>query len=390
MRYQLMIVILLLPLLLKAQSDSLTFYKVDSTSYAMYANHQWKKLKLFGDDAIYNGYDYPNLRIRIADADLSLNNSSAALQQIRKATKQDSHNSYLLQQEIVADEMLGRIANAQKIIKHNPEMESLFPSLKKRYLISRFEVEGGAKLPDIYERENLHYLRLSIESRINRSLELRQSFQHFDQYLFTTNETTGRKFSVSQMQYYARISWQLNSGWSLRPAYHFISYKSDSISDNDNLFYLGLRKTFPYWHITFSALTNDLDKVRRQQFAVNTLFYPFGNTKFYCWVGITLRADTLNGNVIIPDAGLGFSIVKRVWLEAAITPSPIGDYAENEGEYIYNSGDRTLSKYVFILHGQISSHLELSFSWGYELKEQAVISYNYNQYGIIGGITWKI
>ena len=221
--------------------------------------------------------------------------------------------------------------------------------------------------------------------------------QHFDQQFSSPPDMQRRTVTTvtTQHQYFLLAALQLSSSWSLRSSVHSISYSSDSISGNDLQLYFGLRKFVPYGQFTFSALTSDLDNVRRQQFSFNAMVYPLGNAKLYIWTNLTLQADTLNGNVLIPDGGIGCSILPKIRVEGTFTPVAITDFAEDEGEYIYNSIDRTLRKFGVVLYAGVSSHVELSFAWQYENKERTPATSSgainrYNQFGIIGGLTWKI
>lgn len=397
MRFVVSLCFFMAPMLLKAQGDSLTFVKVDSISYSMYCNHEWKELREFGNRALDNGYDYPHLRVRLADANIALNRPSAALHHLRRGAKQNSADQYLLQQEVIANLMLVRMEPAQKITSQLPMADTLFQRIKMHSLISRFELEGGTKIPDLQGIGNLNYLRISAETRFSRSFFIRQSYQHFGQQFNSPADMQHRSVITltTQQQYYLLAAWQLSSTWSLRTSIHTIKYSADSSSGKDLQLYFGLRKYVPYGQLTLSALTSDLDNVRRQQFAINAMIYPLGNAKLYLWTNLTLQADTLNGNVLIPDGGVGFSLLPKIRLEGTFTPVAITDFAENEGEFIYNSVDRTLRKSGVVLYVAVSTHVEVSVAWQYENKEKLPataggIINRYNQFGIIGGLTWKI
>jgi hypothetical protein len=118
-----------------------------------------------------------------------------------------------------------------------------------------------------------------------------------------------------------------------------------------------------------------------KQFDAVLTTYPLGNTKFY-----TISRAAFADDLALTQV-LGYSPVKRVWLEGNATFGSYRTMLNNDAMYLYDDIDQKKSRYGASVYLSIGSKLMLRMNYTHDVKiRYGSSTILYNQQSITGGL----
>ena len=118
-----------------------------------------------------------------------------------------------------------------------------------------------------------------------------------------------------------------------------------------------------------------------KQFDAVLTTYPLGNTKLY-----TVSRAAFANDLALTQV-LGYSPVKRVWLEGNATIGSYRTMLNNDAMYVYDDIDQKKSRYGASVYLSIGTKLMLRMNYTHEVKiRYGSSTILYNQQSITGGL----
>lgn len=167
--------------------------------------------------------------------------------------------------------------------------------------------------------------------------------------------------------------------------YHYVKTPFNNYSYNNQLYFGGVKYSFPYLQLQAMMHTGTLSDTAYQQYDVSVKVNPTGNTNLYI---ITRGAY---GNEFVFTQIAGMKVMKNTWLEANIT---LGEYKvllDNDDLFLFNDIDTKKFKIGGTAYYLIAHKLLVSLNYIYEAKQKygATKGSLFNQYSITTGIIWN-
>lgn len=371
------------------------FQQVDSTSYALYLNSDWKRLLSYGNSAIDNGIDFPYLRLRLGYASFITGNYKAAIKEYYAVLKNDSYNqtaryyAYLCHKYL--NQNLQASFHAAYIDSGQLKKENILP-----YDWVDAGIETGLKVPRNDSRSKGIYTHLFLSNRLSWKVQLEQSIQFFGQ---SVNNSTSDKDDIQeaydklksadqQIEYYAKVSYAVAKNTVVLGAYHYLNTHFQTVAYNSNMGLAGLKYTSTYFDLQADINFGYLLNRYVEQYNAGLLFYPLGNLNLYTISrGTYLRQN--NAGQVIYNQRVGFKLSKNLWSETSATFGNLDNYNEADGLYVYNLIDATKLKLGQTAFYQLNKLMQLQVNYTYEKKLDEQHSLTYNQHSVTAGILWK-
>lgn len=355
------------------------YQKVDSISTVLYNSAEWQKLIEFGDNAILNGDDFPELRLKLAYAFFVRGNYSAALMHYDSILKADPYNQISLYYAYLCNIYLNQPYDAGFLASRleNKNIEGV--KIKPFRLIAA-GIESSLKFTNIYERGNSSYSRAFIDMRLAYKLSLTQSFDYFNQPIHNDN--------IEQPGYYAKLNYAPFRKVSFIGAYHYMRSSLRSSVYQSNVYLLGINYSTGYNSLQGDVILSHLGNEQTRQYNVKFLRYISGNLDFYSSTRLTLM-DVVEQKEMVFQQLFGFKPVRNLWFEGVVTLGNQYNYAEADALYIYNGFDKTKFKVGGNCYFLLKQRLLLGLNYTFERKSDNIFKFNYLQHSINGGITWS-
>lgn len=214
-----LIVILLFINCVFVVSGQSSFREVDSTSYALYLEENWKELADYGSKAVKEGYNYYYLNLRVGIAYFNLANYTEAITYFEMAKVNNSNS-------MVADEYLfwcyydlGLELDAQKFYKALPDSIQRRMNYKPRKIVESIFMEGGIKFSDDQGAAgNLYYVNANINHQFSPRFSIYQGYNYMQQEAVWGHN--------QQHQYIFNPYINLKRNWVFGATFNFSNYKS--------------------------------------------------------------------------------------------------------------------------------------------------------------------
>ena len=384
---------------------------VDSASYSMYLNGDWKALHVYGKKAIASGIDYPLLRMRIGYADYMRGNFSSSEKNYRAALKSDSHNQAAIYFLALDNENLNRNASADYYGKFLDDSLAEKLGLKKSAFITSFDAEGGMKFPQSDLRQNASVFRVGMGSQLSWRWSLYQSVNLFGQDVYDNRNDSFAHYPqihVGQKSYYARLNFQANAHLGFEGAFQRISLTNSMVNVQQNphgppgqpppgatitsamsIFLGGIHYSFSRL-VLYGEFANTFSSEGNfSQVGFSFLYTPLGNFNLYLRGNAYYQMNS-NGNNILLIPTIGFRPMKKVWLESGVTIGTYNNLIEGEGIYFLNMFDDTKFRSSSTLYIALGKKVMLNFNFTEETKQMSNHQINYKQSSITGGLSWKL
>jgi len=323
LRILLILSLLFTTLTVKGQDD---FRSVDSISYSLYQNHEWKELAAFGNSSFYKGYDYYYLNVRTGVAYFERGNYKEAEIYFRQALENNSAST-------VAKEYLfwtlynsGAEPEAAKIYAELPDSVQSEMSYKPKRIFNYLYAEVGSKFSSNKSNaNNLYYGNFTLNHQFSPRFQLTQSYVYMNQKLLWG--------SMQQHQYILTPTFNLNKRWKISTTFNYSNYKSQ----------LGYNDDFN-WQTSTKGLPNGakgrVDTTANENYLFN------GNYKQNSLL-IQLNINKRIGNwSFTPHIGVYSQWISPNYQKTVTGAYQITTYSPTSGPIIENKNDTVSTSYT--------------------------------------------
>ena len=355
------------------------YQKTDSISTALYNSAEWQNLIDFGDNAILNGDDFPELRLKLAYAFFVRGNYGAALIHYDRVLNDDPYNQTGLYYAYLCNVYLNQPYSAG-FLASRLENKTVEAIKVKSFKLITAGIESGLKFTNVFERGNSSYSRAFIDMRLAYKLSLTQSFDYFNQPIHNDN--------IEQPGYYAKINYSPFRKFSFIGAYHYMRSNLRSSIYQSNTYLLGINYSAGYNNLQGDVILSHLGNEQTKQYNVKFLRYISGNLNFYSSTRLTLM-DVVEEKEMVFQQLFGIKPIPNLWFEGVVTLGNQYNYAETDALYIYNGFDKTKFKLGGNCYFLLKQRLLLGLNYTFERKSDNIFKFNYLQHSINGGITWS-
>lgn len=358
----------------------------DEQSLQLFTDHKWKELLQMGKNSIARGIDFPLLRMRTAYAAFALGNYSESLKHYRTVYDKDKENAvalyYLYLNDLYLNNTTGARFYAGKLTKEVKASEKL-KSLK----IAAAGIEYSYKSPDILERGNAQYGRLSVATQLGYRLELQQSVSFYNQvisepkFTFVTNNT---KINIKQKEYYGKLVFAASGTVSVIAGAHYLYIPFNNYIYNNLVGFGGLKYATPYVQLEGMVHLASIRDTSYNQYDLSISTNPLGNLNLYTITRGTYAKDFTFTQVA------GVKILKNTWIEANATFGTYNTLIDNDALYVFDDIDTKKLKVGGTLYVLLAKKVRASLNFIAENKTKyGTTNINFHQYSTTGGILWN-
>ncbi len=426
--------------------EKLTFIQVDASTYSAYLKSDWNTIIEKGKVAVEQDIDYFYLRMRLGYAYFMKKRYSQAIKHYRGALNFNTNDATALEFLYYSYKYAGRTNDAIKLCSDfSSELKNyLNIDDSKKIVHAGFYTSASNPGPDTYLEESIisgvpqlidgsqlltnrfTNFNLDLSNRIGYSTILHHSVNllYKNEFAYSTINNTPY---ISESQTIRQLGYSLNiditpiKGLTFSPLLSIVNYRIPIFYDYG---YGGRRSTSIYGYdnytnaalgiavnlrpgifdLGFSAIHSNYNLGKQNTFSGELTIYPFSNQNLYYKGQFTAHFQSQNNQSIhqlVNVHGLGFKIMKNLWLEANQTFGEFSNLHEAFTGITYNSLELykslTETKIIVPIH---KNGISLFASFRYIqsesmfVPEENIFDYSNNKtinYKIItGGISWKL
>jgi hypothetical protein len=211
-----------------AQQKELNYEDIDNTTLHLFNQKNWKDLKVYGEAAIKQNYNFYYLNLRTGIACYYLQEFYDAIHHLNNSIRNNYQSSIAREYLYLSYIGLGMEEEALHCLQQLPSDKQTSFNVKKSKYLDFIYTEGAVKFSDKRDSVgNTNYFNLGIRHR----LSYRLNFYHAFSFLSQDNYWGG----YNQYQYYISPKYTLSEHVTLQPAYHYI-VTNTNIRLNTNLF----------------------------------------------------------------------------------------------------------------------------------------------------------
>ncbi len=484
--------LLLTPERLKA-STTVDYKTVDELTYKYFLEKKWDSVIILGKKALHADIDFYYLRVRMGLAYYEKREYIPAGTHLEKARKFEADDpviadylyySYLFTNQLEEARLLqaslpakaknvidakkgfvdalsfesGYTLSSNNALKDKPSLmeadsiygeTDVYGNYLYEHLGMKFNLSNRIGLTLAYNYLNFSKTKYIQYSRIEDHLDgiADSSWGQYYHYSFPrVIYDTSFRYNVNQHEVYASLSWYLNGGIRIMPAFHliYVSYplvsaSAEEVTVNDTGYYLNegqeyvtfpfnrtiytftrsdtsfsnyfvglaLSKKFGRVNIGISGSYSNLNNKKQKQAGASVTWLPFGNLNLYSTTSVTGFFQGKDKRFLFSEV-LGAKITSWCWAEGSFN---YGDYTNASimnGAVVYNNSDVIDYRASGSLYFLVGKHLQFSLLYQYSRKESiqyyfttnpatnevntkpSTLFVPYNTNTIIGGITWKL
>lgn len=366
-----------------------SFTAVDSQSYALYQQANWKTLLSYGKTAINHNQDFQLLRLRTAYAAFMLANYSEAIKHYEAVLKEDKYNStahyFIYWSRINLGQPELAMAEVKYLTRGAIEDKKIKPAD-----ITSAEIELSFKQTTSERRENPFYGRIGLGNRFSYGLHMQQSVATYQQRInepLLTAVSHNEKINIRQVEYYNRLLLNIDRHWQLKAAWHYLYTPFNNFRYNNHLLLFGLKYNGNYYDLQADAIVGNLTDTSLQQYNLRLGVYPLGNLNLYFFSTAMLRQQ--NGSAFNFKQVLGLKLMKNIWLEGDVTLGEFHNLTENDALYVYNAIDPNKSKAGLTAYFLLRGKTMMQLGYTGEKRQLFGTTTTFQQHSITGGLSWK-
>lgn len=434
-----LILVVLMVITLQAQEKQLSFKQVDSTSYALYLNEDWKSLLEIGKKSRTEGIDFYYLKVRMGIAYYKEGKMLSAIKLLEEAYAINTYDTIvqeylywayrygglILESHLFYEKMSKQVTD--KIKLDLPFVTALDLSVLAtnntdydQLLLANDNINNNEtrSFPKNYQLFSLG---------LNHPFSNRVNFYHRISVMPTSSvqqenllgQITNTSFKVNETRYYADLTVGLGNRWYLDTFLNVIfgkyddnlnltseisargprnitaSSSSSSITYSDYVFGGSLTKASYYVKNTINASVSSLNGFNQFQGGYTMSLYPLGSTLLVPFGAIQFQSQDANSNMVY-TGGLSINTTKFS-ITGYGNVGELNNFVVNNGSIIYNQSATALNELGLILEFYTKNAiLKVGYSFMemedyYFTQDQILMQekYQFNQQNIIGGITWK-
>ncbi len=438
------LIIALITSSLLAMSQQLNYFMIDSLTYKLYLQKDWKNLIKIGKEAERDGIDFYYLKLRMGVAYLELNRTFKATKYFEEAykinpdykfTQEYLYYSYLaagLERQSLSlfakhsDNLESDIKISDRAVKEMDVELSYFPTLAFDYLTKNDFLRDNNRIAYAELSRSLSIMKIGLDFQFSKKLFLYQNFE-FTQNAFTLvkqsdmPENIGFNIDLNTYQLRSNSIFTLNLGHKFllnanfnlisgsiqtidtnllysrnpEPFIFKFSYKyfqfSSGVSLTKRLWLFDIKPHFDYFHTFMQDYFYS---------GMDLTFYPLGNIDLYLKTSVNYSLPSVSSYPNIITSEIGFRL-RKIRFTGDYYYGNINNFVENDGYFVYNTPE-TITKlfgggisfplknnktfYLFVL----PSELEYSFYNITPSDEKITYSGTFNRLIFKTGIIWKL
>lgn len=355
-------------------------------SLQLYNQYQWTSLLTYGKSCLAEGIDFPLLRMRMGYAAFMVENYSESIRQYAAVYSADKNNAtavyYLYLSNLYLNNRVGARYYASLLDPVVQEEIKLNP-----VVVTKIDAEYSRKNFDSAYRGNANYSRVGANLFLGHKLSVYQSIAFYNQLIQEpqlTSVTNNTAIDIRQREYYAKAEMALSGKLALLAGFHYLKTPFNNYVYNNNIGFGGLRYILPYVQLEGLVQVGSIRDSSYTQFDAVLTTYPLGNTKLYTISRASISSDFAFTQVV------GFSPLKRVWLEGHATLGTYYKMLNNDAMYLYDDIDMKKSRVGGGVYVTVGKKMVISANYTHDVKiRYGTANLLINQQSITGGIQWN-
>ena len=401
------------------QGDTLTSAGVESYSYQLYLNKDWKQLGGFCDRAIRADYDYYYLRMRAGIACYETGNYRKAIRHFIKALGFNEGDEAALYYLYESYQYAGQYDEARNTSRYLDTASLRVSGADRLKALAFVSLEGAVKFSDSAAKFNpAMYVQLAGQHYIKNRFSLFHAFTYYGQDEY--------RQSIRQYQYYLSSNIPLKHGLLLSPALHVLyndlsvrEFKTTTtvtmpppppqppqpgqpppqptVTVNTHTTYvpkqesaiigaLMLTQKRTYYDVSLGLTASRFDTASQYQLQAGIMVYPFGNRKLALggWLCHHTETDYRESNLAFAPV-ISSLIHPRLQLSAYWLGNRGGNIVESNAYLINNSIDVSLSRFNGMAEYSVSRHLHVYAVYSYDTRQEKFTRFYYHyQLALLG------
>jgi hypothetical protein len=435
----------------------------DETTYRLYIEKKWDSVIVVGKRALKENIDFYYLRVRMGLSYFFRQEYIPAATHLARAREFDAGDpviadylywAYIYTNRLEAARLLKATLAVAPGTGYSPEnpvewvraesgitLSSNDKILSKPFLMGADSIYGETDLYGNYLYESLS-ARFSLSKRIGltvgynylnfsktKYIQYARIEDHLDQvadsswgkyyhYSFPrVTYDTAFQYRINQHELHAGLSWYLDGGFRIQPAFHALYVAWPKVSAHYNIvtvqdtgYYLADSNkyvTFPFDRVNYSyeqkdtsffnfvgALTvskelgrftvglsgswSNINNMTQKQIGGFATWLPFGNLNLYGTTSVTGFFQK-GGNRLLLSQVIGGKITRWCWGEAVFHYGDFTNANILNGSVVYNNSDVIDWRAGATLYFLVSRHVQLSLSYQYVRKESETYYYKFNE-----------
>lgn len=428
--HRIIILLTLLFLLAPGLSAQPGWQKVDSVTWKLYENKQWKALYKEAGEAFAREIDFYYLKVRAGVAAWHLAKYRPAIRHFQKALEKAPDDEFVNAWHYSALAMAGREDEANALADRLTEEVANRLQINRKGFVSSVSLEtqltGNGKHASLiagnmdsegsYSNyrsvlDQMWYKNLGMDHHLSARFNLYHSFSHIGidrtQHFFSTpNQLDALKeTNSSQFQYFVQGRLIPGEGWQTTLAYskvwgtsyyNYPDYQGTagdpvfprlSYEINDNQWSLGIAKEMAFLRPRLAFTSGRINGFRQFQATGQIIFYPLGNLHLYFLSEGTYHSDQSREQpkaIFTQKAGIKTG---PLWLIGEATFGTVKNYSSEDGMVIYNMPETitgmvgaTLWIPLFRYRGNLAVRYLLSEKRGTTFVYTDEVTYSTRQY----------
>ena len=410
--------------------DTLTAAVVEQKTYQLYQDKNWKELIKTGNKALYAGFDYFYIQMRIGIAYYENKQYCLAEPHFRKALQYSSNDELAKEYLYYCYLYAGRTEDARRLSKTFGNELLVKTGVAKQSAVGFVLIEGGTKITDstyyldrTKKTESVFYnpavyFQLGLEHGIKKRISLYHAATYFNQKNFVG--------TLTQLQYYLKAAIPVKNNWLISPSFHFvnINFSSDYTTTRiDTLWPPGMPHVPPppgapplktntqtstttyksnsnYYigsfavqkivkQFTFSVGSTFSNMLNVNQY-INTaaIYYTLlGNSKIVLGcIGYAHTEDNYKTTYVSSSSFIYTQPAKWMSLKLSYLSNKGNNLIEDNGYFVNNSPDLTTSRWGILANFYLSKFVTLYATYQLENKWENIQQFNYRYNIAVAGI----
>src|SRR6218665_2764188 len=423
---------------LQAQEEPLNSVTVESRSYQLYLDKNWKELCSFGNKAIAQDFDYYFLRLRIGIAYFERTDYYMAEKHFKKALGFNASDPLSQEYLYYCYLYTSRYEDAKWLSK------SFSDELAKRLgtdhgsPVTYMGFEGGMKIPSARDTFNVgKFFQVGLGHYIFKRISFYHSFNYYNQQSYASTHSGNvalnpqnhydtiqrRQYHVAkgtQLHYFLKANIPFKNNFLLSASAHYLpdfttneNYDttrtvheappagmpkppvdvSDTLVTNKKnhpsyLVTLALRKRIAHIEVWLGFTYNHVDVVTQYQENIGIEYHPTGNDKLAFGINGYMHTENSfakNSYAVAPY--VSFRPVNKLTVGLDYMYNTDNNIVEFSGYYVNNSRFFTKYRSAVSLPYQSSSKLIVYGNYAYEHKYVSGNNFDFNNNIFLIGIT---
>ena len=422
---------LLAGLNLYAQDNILSYKQVDSTTYALFVNENWRSLIDLGKESKKEGVDFYYLKVRMGIAYFKEGKMLPAIKYLEEAYRLNTFD-VVVQDYLYWAYRYGGMLLESDLFYKKMDKELAATISNKLHFISALDVS-------VVATENVDYEAMLVENQVSNSETFRFFPKDYQLFMLGLNHRFSRStnfyhrltimptslviqqnsngtiknssFEGTETRYYADATFGLGKRFYL-DAYLGLFFGNfdqvDLTNENpvdqnstskytDMVFGTSISRACYYLRHSLNISVGNLGEFEQFQAGYSLSLYPLGNTVLVPFGSFQYQYETsslTNESHFVFTGGVSIN-TKYASITGYINSGEMHNYISNNGSVIYNQSAIGLNEYGSIFRFYINKFtLKIGYSFmnmqDYYYTEGLVSStYTFNQQNLIGGFTWK-